>query len=254
MSDRIVVFAGTSEGYEVARFLAGKGLLDRADFCVATEYGESTFEDLPETHIISGRLSEPAMEELFRKEGYAMVVDATHPYAAVVTSYLKEAAENCGIPYLRLLREEEEYDPEGVIFVDSPEEAAAVLSGRREGFLLTTGAKDLPVYSEVTGFSQRAVARVLPSVSSIEACLAAGVQTRNIIGMQGPFTREMNRATMEQYGLRILVTKSTGKAGGFMDKVSLARDGYIVIVIGRPLEEKGCSLEEGKERIIQLWK
>ncbi len=252
MSDRLLVFAGTTEGHELARYLSEAGRLDEADFCVATEYGESTFEDIPGVHVLSGRKDEMEMEELIREGDYRLVVDATHPYAKIVTDYLKAAAASCGVEYIRLVREEEDFDQDRVIFVHDTEEACDMLNCSSKKFLLTTGAKELSVFSRVEDFSERAVARVLPSIASLEACERAGVKTKNTIGMQGPFTLAMNRATMEQFGLEILVTKSTGKAGGFSDKVKLAEEGYTVIVIGRPTTEQGASLNEVIERISAL--
>ena len=57
---------------------------------------------------------------------------------------------------------------------------------------------------------------------------------------------------MEQFGLDILVTKSTGRAGGFAEKTALAKEGYRVLVIGRPAQESGLSIEEVKERLGNL--
>lgn len=249
--NRLAIFSGTSEGYELATFLMSKGNLGKADFYVATDYGESTFVDLPQANVIQGRLSEEDMVEVFIEKKYDIVVDSTHPYADIVTTNIKSACEKTGIEYIRLLREEEPI-AEGVTLVENIEEAVKVLDGTDGKFLLTTGAKELVKYSKIRGFTNRAVARVLPSHMSIENCEKAGVQAKNIIGMQGPFTRAMNLATMEQFGLDILVTKSTGKAGGFTEKTALAKDGYKVIVIGRPTKESGLSLEEVKERLGNL--
>ena len=177
-----------------------------------------------------------------------------------MTENLKNVCGKTGLTYLRLLREEDpeerslEQDAAGrnITVVRSTEEAASLLDSTEGRFLLTTGAKELPVFAGVREFPARCVARVLPSESSLEACRKAGIPMKSIIGMQGPFTLEMNRATMRQYGLQILVTKSTGKAGGFADKAALADEGYRIIVIGRPVEEEGLSMKELKERLDRI--
>ena len=66
--------------------------------------------------------------------------------------------------------------------------------------------------------------------------------------MQGPFSRDMNLATIRQYGCAWLVTKNTGKPGGFQDKLSCLEEGCRILVIGRPAEETGLSLEEAAAR------
>ncbi len=247
---RILIFAGTSEGHELARFLMNEGKALQADICVATDYGEVVLDDIEGMRILTGRLDEKAMEDLIKTEGYGLIVDATHPYAAEVTACISAAAAKTGEEVIRLVREEE--TAEGLEYVSSVSEAAELLSQSTEGFLLTTGAKELKDFSQVRDFSERAVARVLPSEMSLKACLDAGLPPKRIICMQGPFTREMNVATMEQYGLETLVTKSTGRAGGFMNKADLADDGYRVIVIGRPEHESGYTLDEVKERLRTL--
>ena len=86
--------------------------------------------------------------------------------------------------------------------------------------------------------------RVLPVVESILACQQAGIPTRNIIALHGPFSRDLNRAMLEQYQIRYLVTKDGGRAGGFEEKAAAAREaGAELVVIGRPTET-GCTLEE----------
>ena len=40
--------------------------------------------------------------------------------------------------------------------------------------------------------------------------------------MQGPFSCEMNAATIRQTGAKYLVTKESGAAGGFLEKLEAA--------------------------------
>ena len=213
----------------------------RADFCVATEYGAEVLEDIKGLSIIEGRLNRTAMGELLKSGGYGLVIDATHPYARVVTENIRGACEEIGIEYVRLLRRESFFEDAAVTAVESAQEAAAYLATRPGRILLTTGSKELSVYREL---AERVVARVLPSAESLRLCEEAGIPPKNIICMQGPFSKEMNLATMEQYGCVWLVTKNTGKPGGFEDKAALCREGYKIIVINRPSKESGLSLEE----------
>ena len=52
----------------------------------------------------NGRLTEEEMEQLFGEEQPEMVIDATHPYADLVSENIRSACENAGKTYLRLLR------------------------------------------------------------------------------------------------------------------------------------------------------
>lgn len=90
--------------------------------------------------------------------------------------------------------------------------------------------------------------RVLPSCVAISACEDVGIRGKRIIAMQGPFSEEMNRAMMRQLGVRYLVTKEAGTAGGFLEKLSAAEAlSVTAVVIGRPLEERdGITLDAAK--------
>ena len=144
------------------------------------------------------------------------------------------------MPLRRLLR-----DPGGSftgIRVDSPEEAASFLAKQMGNILLAIGAKGLPAFSGLD--SVRLYPRVLPVEESLAACRRAGIPTRNIIAMHGPFSRALNAAILEQYRIRWMVTKDGGAAGGFGEKLAAARDaGAELVVIGRP-KETGDGLED----------
>ena len=62
--------------------------------------------------------------------------------------------------------------------------------------------------------------------------------------MQGPFSKEMNTATIRQYKIRFLVSKDGGEAGGYAEKAAAAEEtGAELIVLRRP-EESGLGYDE----------
>lgn len=245
---KILVFAGTFEGRQLAEAFAAKGWQNLSDFCVATDYGTEMLTGISGLSVLEGRKNEAEIEGLLRDGGYGMVIDATHPYAAAVSRNIRSACEKEKVSYQRLLRQRSGEKRSGVIQVSDVEKAAALLNQLDDKVLLTTGAKELAKYSSVRDKENRLVARVLPSAASIESCLAAGISSKNIVAMQGPFTRAMNLATMEQYGCTCMVTKDTGKPGGFDDKLAVLEAGYKLVVIARPIEEVGYSLTEILEK------
>ena len=50
--------------------------------------------------------------------------------------------------------------------------------------------------------------RVLPLPGAITKCMDAGFSPSHVIGMQGPFTRELNEAMLRQVGAQWLVTRT----------------------------------------------
>ncbi len=247
----VLIFAGTSEGRTLAELMNRYG--KSIHICVATEYGEKVLEDELADRVTVGRLDVLQMEELMEREGADQVVDATHPYAVVVSENIRHACEDKKIPYLRLLRKSEEdaiRDNKNVVVVGSVEEATEYLKGVSGKALLTTGSKELEKYTVVEHYAERFVARVLPSAEVLEACQKLGFEGKNVIAMQGPFSEEMNTAMLRQTGASFLVTKESGKAGGFPAKVRAAeRAGAKLVLVRRPSEEQGLSLEETVARL-----
>ena len=67
------------------------------------------------------------------------------------------------------------------------------------------------------------------------ACL---LYTSHLICMQGPFDLEMNLATLRYANADFLVTKASGKNGGYDEKCEAAlAAGVHLVVIGRPKEQ-----------------
>ena len=105
--------------------------------------------------------------------------------------------------------------------------------------LLTTGSKELAKFTALPEFSQRVYARVLPMPDSLRLCQEAGLQPSHILAMQGPFSKEMNIAMLNALGAKYLVTKSSGKAGGFEEKLDAARaTGAVAVIIGEQHESE----------------
>ena len=247
---KVIVFAGTTEGYEISRFLSENQLPVLA--CVATEYGSKSLQENSCLHVQAGRLDEQQMRDLFFREKPELVLDATHPYAAEVTQNIRKACEETGVSYTRILRTGSEQ--QNAVYVRDAKEAAEYLKGTEGNVLLTTGSKELAVFTSVSDYNKRLFARVLSLPSVIESCQALGFEGRNLIAMQGPFSKELNQAMLEQYQCKYLVTKDSGKAGGFLEKIQAAEAlGVTAVIIGRPLAEEGLSLKECRHMLIERY-
>ena len=131
--------------------------------------------------------------------------------------------------------------------MESPEEAAEFLSGTEGNIFLTTGSKELAKFTVIPDYKERIFARVLSVPSVIQSCAELGIEGKHLIGMQGPFSAEINEAMLRQFQCSYLVTKDTGLAGGFPEKIEACqRCGATPVIIGRPLKEEGLSLPDAK--------
>lgn len=238
---RLLIFAGTSEGRFLIEALRDKAILDVK---IATEYGKRLLPKSDENlNIESGRLDLEGMKNLMRHIDYDGVIDTTHPYAQVVTENIRLACEETGRKYIRFLRSSQQY-PNTVKVVANMDEAVEFLNNRDGNILLTVGSKELKKFTKVKDYENRIFARVLPMENVLSQCLDYGFKSSQIIGMQGPFSLDMNRALIRHSKANILVTKDTGKAGGFLEKMEASlKEDIDFLVVGRPSEEVGYTME-----------
>ena len=236
----ILLFGGTSEGRELAAFLAGEGI--DCTMSVATQSGLE--HAVRGGKIIAGRMNDNELRKAVCDA--EIVIDATHPYASGITGSLRRACEECGREYIRILRPASKMY-EDAVYVKSAEEAAEYLGGTSGNILLTTGAKTAACFTKIENFQSRIFLRMLPAPDGIRECLALGYSERNLICMRGPFTREMNEAMLRMTGAKTLVTKDGGAEGGLPDKLAAAKAvGVRVVIISRPEETDGISLAAAK--------
>lgn len=249
----VLIFAGTSEGRELASFLSGAGI--ESWVSVATEYGETLLPKEEGITVVTGYKNRQEIESFLRKHDFSCVVDATHPYASKATEQIKASCMSAKIPYYRLLREEAFEMPGKIkaVYVGSVREAAEYLNHTEGNVMVTTGSKELAPYMELADPS-RLYFRVLPSVKSLELCQAQNILPKNIIAMQGPFDRELNAALIRRFGCRYLVTKDSGQAGGFEEKIQACEDTQAVpVVIKRPEETDGYSIGGIKKLLMERY-
>lgn len=235
------IFAGTTEGRLLCEWASRAGIPARA--YAATEYGGELLGELPGIEVHAGRLDDADMER--ELSGACIVVDATHPFATLASGNIRAASLAVGVRCLRLARPVEAL-PKGVVPVASIACAARFLSENPGRALLTTGSKELAPYTSVADFAERFFVRVLPLPGAITKCIDAGFSPSHVIGMQGPFTRELNEAMLRQVGAQWLVTKDSGTVGGTAEKLAAARAvGARCIVVTRPAESSALCVTGG---------
>lgn len=252
MLKEILIFAGTTEGRRLSECLTTAEISHTV--CVATEYGEILLKENPFLKVHCGRMNQEEIRAFIQGGSFAAVVDATHPYAEVISENIRLVMQGMEIPYLRLLRELDTDEREkNIRHFDTNEACAEALEETEGNILLTTGSKELSKYCASEGVKSRLYVRVLPGTESLALCLECGIQGKQVIAMQGPFTTEMNEATIHQYGISCLVTKQSGITGGYPEKLEAAeRAGIPVFVIGRPGKEEGYSFPEICGKLEQL--
>ena len=237
----ILIFAGTTEGRKIAEYLRGHA--PEVYVCTATEYGKELVEDGENIHVLAGRLDVAGMGELAQGCQAELVIDATHPFAMEVSKNIRAMCEKADIPCVRVLREGS-VGGENAVWVKNIKEAAAYLADKKGNILITTGSKELDPYTRIPDYRRRCFLRVLSTKEAVEHAVSKGFEGKHLIAMQGPFSEGMNEQLLVHVKARYLVTKDSGKIGGFQEKMEAARKaGAVPVVIGRP-QERGIPLKE----------
>lgn len=271
---KVLIYAGTTEGRELAQELARERIY--CDISVATEYGRQIMDEKisPYICILQGRMTAEQMRLKCENEQYLAVVDATHPFATEVSVNIRESLKGLDIPYFRLGREkipgeegerqagerqvgEQQAEEQNYMARKYFQNTAACVEAlkKTEGkVFLTTGSKELSAFCREETIRKRLVVRVLPGMESLQECVRNGLEGRQIIAMQGPFSKEMNLAMIRQYQASVLVTKESGKTGGEDTKLAAAGEAQIPsYIILRPDEKTSVmDMDEVLEQLRRL--
>lgn len=206
--------------------------------------------------VHEGRLSEDDMVQLIEEKKISLLVDASHPYAAIVTETAQKAAKRSNIPYLRYERKEVElpaYDQ--LHHVSSEQEAADLAATLGEIIYLTTGSKTMHIFAKAESLQAKTVwTRVLPTAEVLTMLEDLGVSPKYTIGMQGPFSYDMNRIMFHDTKAEVVIMKNSGLVGGSDTKLQAAMDlGVHIIVIDRPQVATQAETISTIEEFITFW-
>ena len=188
---KLLLFAGTTEGRMLAEYLSKKRIACYVS--TATEYGKSLLqeEQLSDIIILAGRMNEEEIKTFLTEKKIECVVDATHPFAKIVTENIVNACKETQTGYIRCLREtetsgEDLAGQEQVRVFESVRAAAEFLRTTEGNILITTGSKELKEYTKIGNYQERCFARVLSTKAAVEEsvrlasdCYAGTVFGRN---------------------------------------------------------------------------
>lgn len=102
MKPVVWLIGGTSESRNLIKFMAELDIILYVS--VATDYGASLIEAQTNLHVMVERMDLAAMRNFITVNKPDCVIDATHPYATIVTSTVQKACKETGCEYLRLVR------------------------------------------------------------------------------------------------------------------------------------------------------
>jgi precorrin-6A/cobalt-precorrin-6A reductase len=171
------------------------------------------------------------------EHGVDRLIDATHPFAARISTAARLACDEARVPRLLLLRPPWRRHPlDRWIEVDNVAAAAEVVGqvGRRA--FLTVGTGEIACFAAATGV--RFLVRLIdPPAQRLP------LRCHEVVIGRGPFTLAEERHRLERHAIDVLVCKASGGAATEA-KILAARElGLPVIMVRRPPQERGDAVE-----------
>lgn len=227
---KILILAGTSEATELAGVLTSKGF-----DVISSLAGITASPTLRAGAVRSGGFGgADGLTTYLRDEQVRVIVDATHPFAAVMPFHVAAAADRADIPRCRLLRDPWRPQP-GDRWIEAPDlEAAAitVASGASRVFL-AVGRNSVRPFAQHVGpwFLVRTIEPMDdPLPNSLAIC------------DRGPFTFERELSLLNEHRIDTIVTKNAG-GQATIAKLEAARSlGLTVVMVQRPRSPQGTTV------------
>ena len=222
---RILILGGTAEASALAAALAQHPDID-AVLSLAGRTSNPRPSPLPSR--IGGFGGIEGLARWLTLHGTEAVVDATHPFAAMMSRNAAAACKRLGLPLLGLRRPPwQARAGDRWIEVATMADAAPALGPAPRRVFLTVGRLELGPFAAAPQH-----AYLVRSIEPIgDALPAPHVQQ---LRARGPFEEAAEQALLEREHIEILVTKNSGGAATYA-KIAAARAlGLPVVVVARP--------------------
>jgi precorrin-6A/cobalt-precorrin-6A reductase len=242
---RLLILGGTGEAAALSRAALarfGEGI----DVITALAGRTSRPGPIPGLVRIGGFGGAAGLAEYLLAQRIDRVIDATHPFAAEISTSARLACDKMQVPRLILARPPWRRHPlDRWVEVDSVEAAAQIVGrvGRRA--LLTVGAGEVAAFAPATAV--RFLVRMIdPPREKLP------LRFYEIVLGRGPFALAEERHLMQRHAIEVLVCKASGGAATEA-KLAAARELSLpVIMVRRPPAERGLSVDTVEDALDWL--
>ncbi|HEX4411948.1 MAG TPA: cobalt-precorrin-6A reductase [Xanthobacteraceae bacterium] len=239
----ILILGGTTEGRLLGERLAKRGGLD-----VVLSLAGRTAAPVP--HAVPVRVGgfggSEGLTDYLIAERVDALIDATHPYATVISENAIVAAHQAKVPFVALRR------PPWIkvagdrwIEVDTVAAAASAIGEQSRKVFVALGRNELTPFSDAP--QHRYLFR---SVDPIDPPLP--LPHANYVTARGPFSEADDCDLMTAHGIDVVIAKNSGGTAAY-GKIAAARAlGVDVILLRRPSEPEGPTIASIDEAVAWL--
>lgn len=248
----IGLFLGTSEGRKILENL--NQFTENIYVSTATEYGGEILEEYRYKHLNTAPLTQEDMAEVVDKYQISIIIDASHPYATVVTDNIIAVCQEKGILYLRYERPSviKKYLPHpDIIMVDHYEALKEKLKDIPGVIMNTTGSNNVGKLQEMD-LPNLIIHKVLPTKEVLAKLYFLNIPIKNIVAIYGGGSKEFNKALFAEYNAQIVIMKDSGKQGKTEEKIEAALELGMKIVIIDRIQKEYDHLFENEQEVVDF--
>lgn len=225
MTHRVLILGGTTEARQLAGRLAGRSDLD-VTLSLAGRTQDPATQPVPVR--IGGFGGAEGLAAWLEQTGTQILIDATHPFAARISTNAVEAARKVRIPIIALRRPEwTPVEGDRWTLVGSVTEAIAALGDAPRRVFVALGRQELAPLVHAPQHSY-----LIRSVDPIEPRLA--VRQAQYILDRGPFAEAAEREMLSGQAIDAIIAKNSGGAATYGKIVAARVLGIPVILVRRP--------------------
>ncbi len=252
---KVWIIAGTGEGPILAKSLINNGW--SVSVSVVTNQASYRYKDLPLQDLWIGPLAGPheimrILWDASREEGgFDFVIDLTHPFSLVISSYLKRACIHLGQPLLRYERKVAR--PANSILIKDIEELV-YQSLVDKNILFAIGIRELSKATSIARKSGANVfARIFPRPDSLVEALSCAIPTTNLAVFRPektPSLTPIEEALCEKWSIDVVICR---QSGGIIQEIweqVCEKQKIQLFLIQRPFFERNVEVFESMETLL----
>jgi precorrin-6A/cobalt-precorrin-6A reductase len=233
---RLLILGGTGEAAALARAVLAR-FGDALEVTTALAGRTRHPGPIPGQVRIGGFGGAAGLADYLVTQRIDRLIDATHPFAAEISSAARLACDQARVPRLLLVRSAWRRHPlDRWIEVDSVEAAAQIVGrvGRRA--LLTVGAGEVAAFAPAS--SVRFVVRMIDPPRA-----PLPLRFHEVVLGRGPFALAEERQLLQRQAIDVMVCKASGGAATEAKLVAARELSLPVIMVRRPPVERGLSVD-----------
>jgi precorrin-6A/cobalt-precorrin-6A reductase len=240
---RILILGGTTEARMLGERLAKRGGLD-----ITLSLAGRTASPVP--HAVPVRVGgfggAAGLADYLVEERVEALIDATHPYATVISENAIAAVRQTGVPFMTLRRAPwTKIAGDRWIEVNDTGAAVRAIGTEPRGVFVALGRNELKPFA---GAPQHRY--LVRSVDPVDPPLP--LPHVRYVNARGPFSETDDRTLMTAHGIDVVIAKNSGGNAAY-GKIAAARAlGIDVILLRRPLAPDASAVETIEDAIAWL--